>query len=101
MLEFFQVYLPIAVYFLLIILLIVGIILGVRLLGAMDKIDEVLDNMQRKVNSLNGLFSVIDFTTDKISAFSDKVVDTVSGFIGKFARKKKMKYNESEEKDYE
>ena len=31
-------------------------------LNAMDKVDEVLDNMQRKVNSLNGLFSVIDFT---------------------------------------
>ncbi len=101
MLEFFQVYLPIVVYILLIILLIVGIILGVRLLGAMDKVDEVLDNMQRKVNSLNGLFSVIDFTTDKISAFSDKVVDVISGFIGRIGRKKKMKYNESEEDEYE
>ncbi len=100
MVEFFQVYLPIVVYFLLIILLIVGIILGIRLIGAMDKVDEVLDNMQQKVNSLNGLFSVIDFTTDKISAFSDKVVDVISGFIGRFTRKKKMKYEESEE-DYE
>ena len=86
-LEFFQVYLP---------------ILGIRLLNAMDKVDEVLDNMQRKVNSLNGLFSVIDFTTDKISAFSDKVVDVVSGFIGRFTRKKnKKRIEESEEEDYE
>ena len=68
----------------------------------MDKVDEVLDNMQRKVNSLNGLFSVIDFTTDKISAFSDKVVDVVSGFIGRFTRKKnKKRIEESEEEDYE
>ena len=95
-------YLPIVVYILLIILLIVGIILGIRLLNAMDKVDEVLDNMQRKVNSLNGLFSVIDFTTDKISAFSDKVVDVVSGFIGRFTRKKnKKRIEESEEEDYE
>lgn len=101
MVEFFQVYLPIVVYILLIILLIVGIILGVRLLNAMDKVDEVLDNMQRKVNSLNGLFSVIDFTTDKISAFSDKVVDVVSGFIGKITSRKKRKNIESEEEDYE
>ena len=102
MLEFFQVYLHIVVYILLIILLIVGIILGIRLLNAMDKVDEVLDNMQRKVNSLNGLFSVIDFTTDKISAFSDKVVDVVSGFIGRFTRKKnKKRIEESEEEDYE
>lgn len=102
MVEFFQVYLPIVVYFLLIILLIVGIILGIRLIGAMDKIDEVLDNMQRKVNSLNGLFSVIDFTTDKISAFSDRVVDVISGFIGRFGkRRKKVEFDESEEEDYE
>lgn len=101
MLEFFQAYLPIVVYILLIILLIVGIILGVRLLGAMDRVDEVLDNVQKKVNSLNGLFSVIDFTTDKISAFSDRVVDVISGFIGRIGRRKKSKRNESEEEDYE
>ncbi len=94
MLEFFQVYLPIVIYILLIILLIIGIILGVRLIGAMDKVDEVLSDVQKKVNSLNGLFSVIDFTTDKISAFSDKVVDSISGFIskiGNFRKKKKCK----------
>ncbi len=102
MLEFFQVYLPILIYILLIIVLIIGIILGVRLLGAMDKVDAVLDSMQRKVDSLNGLFNVIDFTTDKISMFSDKVVDVVSGFITKIGRfKKPKKYESEEEEDYE
>ena len=99
MLEFFQLYLPIIIYILLIILLVIGIILGVRLLGAMDKVDTVLDSIQKKVDSLNGLFNVIDFTTDKISAFSDRVVDLVSGFISRIGRKKKPKY-ESEEDDY-
>lgn len=99
MLEFFQVYLPILIYILLIIILIIGIILGVRLLGAMDKVDAVLDSMQKKVDSLNGLFNVIDFTTDKISAFSDRVVDLVSRFIARIGKKKKSKY-ESEEEDY-
>lgn len=101
MLEFFQVYLPIVVYFLLIILLIVGIILGIRLIGAMDRVDAILDSIESKVNSLNGLFSVIDFTTDKISAFSDKVVDVVSGFISKMRRKKKSLYEGEEEDFYE
>lgn len=91
---------PIAIYFLLIILLIVGIILGIRLISAMDRVDEVLDNMQKKVNSLNGLFNVIDFTTDKISAFSDKVVETIGGFISRIGRKKKSKC-EMEEDEYE
>lgn len=101
MLEFLEVYLPIVIYVLLIILLIIGIVLGVRVLGAMDKVDEVLDNVEKKVNSLNGLFGVIDFTTDKISAFSDKVVDIVSSFIGRIGKKKKTKYVESEDEYYE
>lgn len=93
-------YLPIAVYILLIILLIIGIILGVRLISAMDKVDEVLNNVQKKVNSLNGLFSVIDFTTDKISAFSDRVVDTISGFFSKIGSFRKAK-NDKEDLDNE
>ncbi len=100
MLEFFQIYLPIVVYILLIILLIIGIILGVRLIGAMDKVDEVLNNVQKKVDSLNGLFSVIDFTTDKISAFSDRVVDTISGFFSRIGKwRKKPKYESEEYED--
>ncbi|MCI8498349.1 MAG: hypothetical protein HFG33_03015 [Bacilli bacterium] len=101
MLEFLELYLPIVIYVLLIILLIIGIILGMRIISAMDKIDAVLDNVQRKVNSLNGLFSVIDFTTDKISAFSDKVVDVISGFISKIGRRKNSKYVEEEDEFYE
>ena len=101
MLEFLELYLPIVIYVLLIILLIIGIILGMRIISAMDKIDAVLDNVQRKVNSLNGLFSVIDFTTDKISAFSDKVVDVISGFISKIVVRKNYKYVEEEDEFYD
>lgn len=99
MLEFFQVYLPIVVYILLIILLIIGIVLGVRLINAMDKVDEVLNNVQKKVNSLNGLFSVIDFTTDKISAFSDRVVNTLSGFISRIGNWRRPKFERSQKED--
>lgn len=100
MLEFFQVYLPIIVYILLIILLVIGIILGVRLINAMDKVDNLIDNVQGKVDSLNGLFNVIDFATDKISAFSDRTVDVLSGLLSKIGRKKRPKIKE-EEDDYE
>ncbi len=100
MLEFFQVYLPIIIYILLIIILIIGIILGIRLIGAIDKIDVVLNNVQKKVDSLNGIFSIIDFTTDKISAFSDKVVDTISGFFSRIGNwRKQLKYESEEDED--
>lgn len=100
MTEFFQIYLPICIYILLIILLVIGIILGIRLIGAMDKVDNLIDNVQGKVNSLNGFFSVIDFTTDKISAFTDKIVDTFSNLIGRIGRKKESK-EILEDDDYE
>lgn len=99
MLEFFETYLPIIVYILLIILLIVGIILGVRLIGAMDKVDELLDNVKKKVDSLNGLFGVIDFTTDKISAFADRIVELISSLVYRFKRLKRKKYDEEEERE--
>ena len=97
MVEFFQVYLPICIYILLIILLIIGIILGVRLIGTMDKIDAIINNVQNKVNSLNGFFNVIDFTTDKISTFTDRIVDLISGLVSKVGRKKESR----EDDDYE
>lgn len=100
MLAFFQIYLPICIYILLIILLVIGIILGIRLIGAMDKVDTLIENIQGKVNSLNGFFSVIDFTTDKISMFTDKVVDMFSSLISRIGRKRGSK-EILEDDDYE
>ena len=79
---FLQEFLPIIIYFLLIILLIVGIILGVKAIKAIGKVEQVVDDVNKKVESLNGFFSVIDFTTDKIVSLSDKLIDLiVNGFF--------------------
>lgn len=63
----------------------------------MDKIDAILENVEGKINSLNGLFSVIDFTTDRISSFSDRVVDLFGNIvsrIGSFGASKRRKKKE-------
>lgn len=102
MVEFLQVYLPICIYILLIFLLIVGIILGVRLVGTINKVDDLLDDVKGKVNSLNGLFDIIDFTTDKMSLFTDRAVSLVAGLVGKIGKRKRhKKIKETEENDYE
>ncbi len=100
MTEFLQVYLPICIYILLIILLVVGIILGVRLINVMNKVDEILENVEGKVNSLNGLFGVIDFTTSKISNFNDRFFDLFTGLISKIGKRHKAR-DEMEDEDYE
>ena len=99
MAEFLEVYLPTVVNILLIILLVVGIVLGVRLINTINRINEILDNVEAKVNSLNGLFNVINFTTDKITTISDKVVAGVTGLINRFSKKKYS--SEMEDDDYE
>ena len=95
---FLQEFLPIIIYFLLIILLIVGIILGVKAIKAIEKVEQVVDDVNKKVESLNGFFSVIDFTTDKIVSLSDKLIDLiVNGFSKLFFKKKKVKKENMEE----
>lgn len=88
--EFWLSFLPIIIYALIIIILIVGIILGVKSIKTMNKVEKVVDNVNDKVESLNAVFNVIDFTADKIASFTDKIVDGVSSLFGKmFLSKKK------------
>lgn len=94
--------LPIIIYFLLIVILIVGIILIIKLIQTMNKVDKVVEDVNHKVQSLNGFFQVIDFTTDRIVGLSDKIVDLVSNGIDrlinmKSKKKKKIKDEEKEE----
>ena len=84
--------LPVVIYILLIGLIIIGIILGIKLIITMNKIERVIDNVENKVNSLNSIFSMIELTTVKITGVYERIVDFISGiidrlFIGNGSRK--------------
>ena len=96
MISFLQTFLPIVIYFLLIILLIIGIILGIRAIQTLNKVDRVVDDVNDKVQSLNGFFNIIDFTTDKIVSITDKVVEGISGFIGNVFKRRHTEKDEEE-----
>lgn len=98
--EFLLDFLPIIIYILLIIILIVGIILGIKMLITLDKVEKVVDSVNNKVETLNGFFHIIDYTTDKIAIASDKLVEGVTSFIKKLIFSKK-KQKQTEEEDYE
>lgn len=88
-------FLPMILYILGSILLVVLIILGIKMIGTMNKIDEIANDISTKLKSLNGFFSVIDFTTDKLATITDKVVDGVTALINRmFRRKKKEEYED-------
>ena len=85
--------LPVVLYVLGSILLVVLIILGIKLIITMNKIEDVVNDINSKVKSLNGLFSMIDYTTDKLALLSDRFVDTVSSLIRKIFMRKEDKDN--------
>ena len=71
--SFLAEFLPIVIYVLLIIVLLIGIILAIKFLITLEKIDRVVDNVNDKVRALDGLFHIIDTTTDRIVLVTDKV----------------------------
>lgn len=80
--------LTILLYILGSILLVVLIILGIKMIITMNKIEIVVDDINKKVKTLDGFFSVIDFTTDKLAMLSDKLVDSISSFIKRILKRK-------------
>ena len=95
--DFWLSFLPIIIYILLIILLVIGIILGVKSIITIKKVEKVVDDVNNKVESLNGLFHIVDFTTDKLVTITDKLVDGVSTLVSKIFFKNKTKKLKEEE----
>jgi len=89
--------LQIILYILGSILLVVLIILGIKLIITMNKINLVVDDVNKKVKSLDGLFSVIDMATDKLALLSDRMVDTITLLIKKLFKPKNRKEDETNE----
>lgn len=89
-----NVILPVLLYIFGIILLIVLIVLGIRLIAMLEKVDRLVDNVEDKVNSLNGAFALIDKTTDSIALISDSIVNAIAGLIHKLVGKKNKKKKE-------
>ena len=80
--------LPVVLYFLGSILLVVLIILGIKLIITMNKIENVVDDINKKVKTLDGFFSLVDMTTDKLALLSDRVVETITSLIRKIFKRK-------------
>ena len=75
--------LPVLLYIFGIILLIVLIILGIRMIQVLDKVDRIVDNIEDKVNSVNGFFQILDKTGYGISIIGDKIINLFSSIISK------------------
>lgn len=90
--------LPVVIYLLLIVLLVVVIVIGIKLIFTMNKVDLLLDDVTKKVHSLDRVFNMIDYTTDKVTMISDTVVNFITN---KLKRIIKFKKNDEEDEDDE
>ncbi len=90
---------PVILYFLLSILLVVLIILCFKAISTLSKVNKVVDDVNYKVNKLNGVFNIIDSTTDALALASDKMVSFIANGVGHLFSKKNKNKEESEIND--
>lgn len=70
-------------------------------MNTVDRVNRILDDIERKSKSLNGLFQVIDGVTDTLSVFTDTIVSGVTNVMGMILPKRKRRKKEKENDDYE
>ena len=91
---------PIILYFLGAVLLVVVIILITKLITTVDKVNILLDDVEEKSQSLNGLFDAIGKVGDTLSAANNRITGFVAGVASKlFKEKRKRKKEKIEEED--
>lgn len=76
-------------YISLIILVAIFIVLGIRLIKTLKKVDNILDDFDEKMDKVNGVFDIIDKTTDIAVGISDRVVGKISKLIEGLLKKRK------------
>ena len=81
--------LTVVLFIALIVLVIIFIVLGIKLIKTLKKVDEVIDDVNGKMNKVNGFFEIIDKTTDYASTIGDKIIGALSKFINSLILKKK------------
>lgn len=65
------------------------IVISIKLLYTVDKINVILDDAYKKLKSVNGVFTAIDTVTDSITLISETVVGKVLMMVEKIFKKKK------------
>ena len=87
---------PIILYLLGSILLIVLIVLGLRIIKTLNRIDYLIDDVNYKSSKLNGVFDIVDHTTDALANVSDMAVGFLTKTIRNLINKKGKEESENE-----
>ena len=88
---------PVIIYILSSILLVALIVLTIKVIHTIKKVDKVVDDIDTKSKKLNGVFDMVDNAADTLAVISDKMVGfVVNGITSLFSRKNKKENEENE-----
>ena len=71
----------------------------IKMMNTLDKVDRAIDDYNQKASKLNGLFDVVDQTTDMISSISDLGVGFITNGITNFIHKRERKEEKENEQE--
>lgn len=66
---------------LLIVLVIILIVLALKALDTLNKVDAILDDTKKKLDSLDGVFNLVDNVSEKLTLVTDTIVGSIVNFI--------------------
>lgn len=99
--DFLSQILPIIIYFLLIIVILVGIVLGIKIIIAIDKVINIVDDLNEKVEKISPLFNTLGVISTKFNNVITSVVSNVEGLIYRLFSKNRNKKEEMESEEDE
>ena len=94
--------LVVIIYALLIVFLIIAIIVGIKVLITLNKVNDILDDANEKLSALDKLFDIINFATDRMSTVTEIALGFITNGLdrlfkpSKKSRKSKMEEDEDE-----
>lgn len=82
-------FLSIIMYILGAVLLVALIVLVIKLISTVDRLNGIMDEITIKINKFDRAFRIVDVITDNMALISDKLVDGLSNLIRKIFNKKR------------
>lgn len=79
------------------ILLIVLIILGIKLINTITRVDNIMTEVEIRIRKFDKLLNMVDSVTDGMALVSDKIVDGIVFGINKLFMKNKKKGEDTDE----
>lgn len=80
--------LPVILYILGAVLLVALIVLTIKCTITVHKIDKIVDNINVKVTSLDGVFSIVNAVSNKFAFITEQVVNVIYSVIERISKGK-------------